>query len=261
MTTTILKPLDSGLYTNGKAVGTFFPHSVFPGSNVDARKGERIGDTNGISIQVAAASERTRNSNEYSTTTAVLSFVGEKTVTVTISSVMLSNLVMSAAVMGDNGLQMQAEATAVEVDLPEPGVWMMRHFSIRNVVVTKGAGEAAVIGDDYLIDTVSGQIETLVPDLSVIYDAPEVNEGFITGIASGDGIRGTIMTRAVNAQGRRFQMMLHDVQLRPTGALDIVADGDEEQVVELSGIAYPVPGQRPGMAIGWMRDITEESAL
>lgn len=260
MTTTILKPLDSGLYTNGKAVATFFPHTVFPGSNIDARKGERIGDTNGISIQVSAATERTRNSNEYSTATPVLSFVGEKEIVVRISSVQLSKLIMSAAVMGSRDVQMQTEANGVTVDLPEPGVWMLRHFSIQNAVVTKG-GEPAFLGDDYTIDTVSGQIETDFPDMSITYDAPEISEGFITGIAAGDGIRGTLMTRMVNAQGQRFQGLLNDIQLRPTGQFDIVVDGDEEQVIELEGKAYPVPGQRPGMAIGWMRDITEESAL
>lgn len=260
MTNTILKQVESGTYTNSKGVGTFAAHDVYPGANAPARKGVRIGDTNGISVQVSAATERTRNSNEYATATPILSFVGEKEITVRISSVQMTNLTLSAAVMGQQGVQMQAEATGVEVDLPEVGVWMLRHFSIQNVVVMKGV-EEAVLGDDYMIDTVSGQIETLVSGLSATYDAPEINEGFITGIASGDGIRGTLMFRGVNAQGRRVQMLLHDVQLRPTGQFDLVVDGEEEQVVELEGKAYPVPGQRPGMAIGWMRDITEESAL
>lgn len=259
MTTTILKPLDSGLYTNGKGVWHFFPHTVFPGANIPARKGVRGGDTNGITVQVAAGSERIRNANEYSTATAVLSFIGEKTTTVTVSAVQLSNLILSASVMGKEEVQSQASAAGVTVDLDEPGVWMMRHYSLTNVIVTDATDTPAVIGDDYLLDTVSGQIETFKPGLTITYDAPEITTGFITGIAAGYGIRGTLTFRGVNAQGRRVQVMLYDVVLRPTGALDLVVDGEEEQVVELQGTAYPVTGQPAGMAIGWMRDITDET--
>lgn len=259
MTTTILKPLDSGLYTNGKGVWNFYPHTVFPGANVEARKGVRGGDTNGITVQVAAGSERTRNSNEYSTATAVLSFIGEKTTTVSVTAVQLSNLILSASVMGKEEKQSQAAASGVTVALDEPGVWLMRHYSITNVTVTDATDEPAVIGDDYILDAVSGQIETLKSGLTITYDAPEISTGFITGIAAGDGIRGTLTFRGVNAQGRRVQVMLYDVVLRPTGALDLVVDGEEEQVVELQGTAYPVTGQPAGMAIGWMRDITDET--
>lgn len=260
MTTTILKPLDSGLYTNGKGVWNFFPHTVFPGTNIDARKGARGGDTNGIRVQVAAGSERTRNSNEYSTATAVLSFIGEKTTTVTVSAVQLSKMILAASVMGKEEVQSQAAAVAVSADLDEPGVYMLRHYSITNVAVTDATDEAAVLGTDYLIDQVSGQIETLTAGLTITYDAPEISTGFITGIGAGDGIRGTLTFRGVNAQGRRVQVMLYDLVLRPTGALDLVVDGEEEQVVELQGTAYPVAGQPAGMAIGWMRDITDETA-
>lgn len=260
MTTTILKPLDSGLYTNGKGVGNFFPHTAFPGLNAPFRKGVRIGDTNGISVQVAAGSERVRNSNEYATATPVLSFVGEKTTTVTISAVQMSNMILAASVMGKEEIQQQEAAAGVVVELGEPGVYKLRHFNLENVLVANSSDEPAFLGDDYLIDAISGQVEPLTSGLTITYDAPEITTGFVTGIGSSDGIRGTLIFRGVNAQGVKVLVEIWDVVLRPTGALDLVVDGEEEQVVELQGTAYPVPGMPSGMAIGRMRVITEEAA-
>lgn len=56
MTNSILKQVESGTYTNGKGVGTFAAHDVYPGANAPARRGVRVGDTNGISVQVTSVS-------------------------------------------------------------------------------------------------------------------------------------------------------------------------------------------------------------
>lgn len=260
MTTTILKPLDSGLYTNGKGVGTFYPHTVFPGINAPMRKGIRIGDTNGITVQVAAGSERVRNSNEYSTATPKLSFIGEKTTTVTISAVQMSKMVLAASVMGKEEVQQQTAAAGVVVELGEPGVYKLRHFNIENIQVANDSDAPVFLGDDYLVDAISGQVEPLISGLTITYDAPEITTGFITGLGSSDGIRGTLIFRGVNAQGVKVLVEIWDIVLRPTGALDLVVDGEEEQVVELQGTAYPVTGMPAGQAIGRMRVITEEAA-
>lgn len=141
MTSTILRPLDPGLYTNAKGVCNFYPYDVFPGPNTPLRKGIRIGDTNGVTLQVAAATERVRNSNEYSRVNAVKRSIGEVEVTSTIAAVMMSDFILSAAVMGEEGVQSQAAESGVSVTVSGKGVYKLRHYNIQDPVFTLPGGK------------------------------------------------------------------------------------------------------------------------
>lgn len=109
------------------------------------------------------------------------------------------------------------------------------------------------MGEHFLIDRVSGQLEALTDEeMALLYDAPEISTGFVTGIASSNGVRGSLVFRGVNDEGVRIMAEIWDMQYTPTSALDLVKDGEEENVVDLSGRAYPVTGMPEGQSIGRM---------
>lgn len=256
---TILRPLSNGLYTSGKAVGYFYPHAVAPISDEIAAKGLRFGDWDELSISVEVGDETVRYSKEHNVATPVLTTAGEMTVTVTATVVQFSDFIRAAAVMGDVGVRSQEAKVGQTKELLEAGVYFLGGYGLTNVSATKESGGAAELGVDYLIDTISGQIETLTDDLVVSYDIPALTSGFMSGIGSSTGIRGAVIIRMVNKQGVRSIVRLHDVEFRPSGGRQLVIDGTESSTIQLTGTAYPVAGKLPGQEIGYEMDISAET--
>lgn len=255
---TILRPLDNGFYTSGKAVGHFYPHIVAPVNDDIPAKGYRFGDWDELSINVEVGEESTRQSKEHNVPTTVLNTPGDINVTVTATVAQMSDFVRAASIMGDNGVRSQAARTAVVKSLPEKGIYYLGAYGLTNVSVDVG-GVPGVLGTDYMIDAISGQIETLVDDVEITFDVPALTSGYMSGIASTTGIRGMIIVRMVNKQGVRSTIRLHDVELRPAGARQLVIDGTETSTIQLTGTAYPVSGKPVGHEIGYEMDITSET--
>lgn len=259
---TILRELSSGLYTSGKAVGHFYPHTTPPLTDAVPAKGLRFGDWDELSLEVTVGEETARQSKEHTVPVNRLSNPGEITVTVNATVAQLSDWVRAASVMGDVGVRTQTAQSGVTKTLAEPGVYFLGFFGITNVVVSKADASVAILGEDYLLDAVSGQIETIgagMDGAEVEFDAPALTTGYMSGIASSDGIRGMIMIRMVNKQGVRSLIRLHDLQLRPNGARSLVIDGTEISTIQLTGTAFPVSGKPAGFEIGYEMDITEET--
>lgn len=245
---TILKPLDSGLYTKGRGVIHFFPFSD-PSDPNSWSKGIRVGDCDAFSVQVEVT-ESERYSNEHDIKTLVLTPIDEIKATVTVTAAQMSEFMRAAAVLGTQTTLDQTAETGLTLSISEPGVYKLGGFGAVNVLVDK-SGEVAVLGTDYLIDAASGLFEALTGGLEVTYDLPAVSGTFATGIASGTGIRGKMIYRGVNAQGVKVYLELHDVELRPTGANGYISD--DIWTTELSGTARPVSSQPH--PIGFERDL------
>ena len=242
---TILKPLSNGLYTIGKGVVHFYPLTD-PNDPSSYSKGVRLGDMDALSVTVEVGSTTDRFSNEYSIKTLVKSIPAEITATVSVTLTQMSDFVRAAALMGSEGVFSQTSETESVKDLgaTSAGVYWLGAYGVTNVSVDVGA-TAATIGTDYMLDPVSGQIEILtdysggVENVVVTYDAPEIVDRFITGIASNTGIRGRFVFRGVNADGPKSLMELNYVELRPAGGRDYISESDV-QAIELTGSAYPV---------------------
>lgn len=256
---TILRPLSNGLYTPGKGVTHFFPHVTAPLSDTIPPLGYRLGDSDEVSVNIEAGEEVNRESTEYSVGTVVSSVISSQKVTVALTLLQYSNLLRAASLMGDMGVRSQTAEADVSRTLLVPGVYYLGGTNLQNVEVTKTAGGAAVEGTDYILDAVSGQIETLVASIKVDFDRPSLSTGFITGIASSQGIRGMLMFRGVNKQGVRPLLRLHDVQLRPSSARQLITTGATNGTIGLTGTAFPVGGKPSGQEIGYEMDITEDT--
>ncbi|UFM66799.1 hypothetical protein LOS78_12770 [Paracoccus sp. MA] len=227
---TILTPLD-GLYTIGKGVAHFRPRDSVSGLFF------RLGDMDNLDINVEVT-ETERYSNEYSVKTLSKKLIDQIKVTVTMGLAQLSDLARAAAVMGKSETYSQEAETGKTLSVSEPGIYKLDGYGIRNLDVDK-SGVPAVEGVDYKVDPASGFFEALTSGLELTYDIPEISDRWATGIASGTGIRGTLIYRGTNAEGVRVLVVLHDVELRPSGARSYISASDI-QIVNLTGTAYPV---------------------
>ena len=245
---TILRALDSGLYTRGKGVIHIFLFAN-PADPSSWSKGFRIGDCDAFTAQVEIT-ESERYSNEHDVRTLVLKPIDEIKATITVTAAQMSELMRAAAILGTQTTMDQGAASGLTLSVDEAGVRKLAGFGATNVVVTKG-GESAILGTDYLLDAPSGLFEAMSGDLEVTYDLPAVTGKFAAGIASGTGLRGKLIYRGVNSLGVKVYLELHDVELRPTGARGYISD--EIQTVELSGTAYPVSTEEH--PIGFERDL------
>lgn len=256
---TILRALSNGLYTPGKAVGYFYPHTEAPLNDEIPAKGYRLGDSDEISIQVNVGEDVTRESKEHNVATVVTSIPGAIEVVVTATLTQFSDFIRAASLMGNMGQRSQEARTGVVKELGEPGAYFLGSYGITNVSVETSAGAEAVLGTDYMLDAVSGQIETLVSGLTATFDVPALSSGFQSGIASSEGIRGMLLLRATNRQGVRSIIRIHDIPLRPASARQIVSDGTDIGTIQLTGTALPAPGKPIGYEIGYEMDITLET--
>lgn len=226
----ILTPLGSELYTIGKGVAHFCPHDSTDG------KFFRLGDMDSFDV-TTTATDIPRYSNEYPVKTLAKKMIDQVEVTVSMVLAQLSALAREAAVMGKAGTFSQESETGKTLTLDTPGVYLLGGYGAQNLEVTK-FGEPAVEGVDYKVDPPSGKFEAITSGLELTYDLPQISNRWVTGIASGTGIRGKIVYRGTNAEGVRVLVVLHDVELRPSGARSYIS-ASEIQLVTLTGTAYP----------------------
>lgn len=249
---TILKPLSSGLYTIPKGVLYLYPFA--DASDPESYEvGYRIGDCDAVSINIELT-ETERFSNEHDVKTLAKKLIDELKATFSFTAAQLSEVIRAAALMGSAGTHDQSEQLAQTKILAQPGAYWLGGYGLNNVVVTKDGAEPAVLNTDYMLDAASGQIETFTADMTVEYDIPEVTGKFVTGIASGTGLRGMLMYRGTNKEGVQPLLQLWDIEVRPDGERSYISEsGISTQA--FTGTAYPVGGKSDGFSIGFERDL------
>lgn len=251
--------LGSGFYQTPKAIAYFAAFSD-PNDPTSYDTFVRLGDMDSFSIEVSVEEEEVK-SNEYPVSQTVDEYETDKTTNVSMTLKQLSNVARAASIMGENGVQQQAEEMQVVKDFltAEPGTYSLDAWSVENVTAVDDMDAALVEGTDFKVDKASGMVEIMTP-CTITYDKPAISEGFISGIASGSGLRGMIVVRGVNAKGPRSMHVLKNVRLRPSGGRDLITSDTSPQSVELTGKAFPVSGGDQRYAIGYERDITAETA-
>ena len=257
---TILNPLPLDFYSVGKGVLHFFPKPA-PG-HVGPVLGYRLGDPQSFSINVEVTSEPIM-SNEHDDRTSVGDLTTEKTVTITLSVRQTSDIVRAAAVMGTVGKYSQEEAMGLTVTFGEPGVYDLGDYGITINGVTIDGVDAIEgtpeNGGDYLVDRRSGKVQTFTDGVMIDYDRPAITQDFATGIGSGAGLEGKVVMTGVNRQGKRSEVVIWDVSLKPSGAREFISDS-EIQAIELTGTVRPVAGRKPGYEYGYEKDLPPLSA-
>ncbi|MGQ3049852.1 MAG: hypothetical protein ACT6Q8_24245 [Niveispirillum sp.] len=245
--TAVFSPLSSDLYSIPKGQILF--------RKAGAKSFALLGDADNFSLEVAVERDE-RYSNEYGTRTLVDTIITQTSATVSMTLLQMSGLIRALSVLGEDSTMTQTATTAQTIDITgvkAGGIVKTPHLAISNVVIT---GMDA--GDDYRVNGPTGTIEFLIDvpggTTSATYDAAAVTSGHQSGVASGTGLRGTLMFVGTNSKGPKALLMLHDVQLTPAGARAFLSDTDRSSI-ELTGTAFPIAGQPAGFAIGYEQTI------
>lgn len=249
MSTTILTPLSNATYTKGKGVAYFYP-TADENDPFSFTDGYRLGDMDSLALSIDIT-DSGRDSNEYATKTRTITFVDEVAATVSMKLAQMSDTAIAASLMGKREIFSQPAQPGLTMTIPSGSVRWLGGYDIALTSVTVEGDLEAVAGVDYLFDAPSGQIEAKV-NIVVAYDIPAISGGFVSGIASGRGLRGMLLFRSVNAQGRKSVLRLHSVDLKPgSGGREYISD--DIMVADIAGTAYPVAGQPDGFSIGFER--------
>lgn len=254
MSQTILRPLSNGLYTAPKGVAHFyeFANSLDPNS---ALPGVRLGDMNSFQVNVTVEKQEI-DSNEYGVSTTVAERISKVSVEVTIELKQLSPVVQAASVLGRRASFAQVAAPGQTLEVSEPGVYKLAGFGVSMVNVVDDTGLVLVNNVDYMLDSDGGQVQILTEGIRIVsYDVPAISNKFASGIASGNGIRGSITLVHTNTDGVRNVLVLNDIELTPSAAREFITSGSEPQTVTLTGKAYPVAGKPAGFEIGFIKEI------
>ena len=252
MASTILRALPNSFYTDGKGVAHYY---VFenPDDPTSFGPGVRLGDMDAMTLSVELTEGDTRYSNEYDMKTAALTPVSEIDCKLSLTLAQLTETAVASALMGKRSAFTQAAQAGLTKTLAAGEIAFLGGYDVQitDAELTAGGGDATP-GVDYLIDAASGQIEAVV-GLTVTYSIPAVSDKIKIGIASGVMPRGMLIFRGVAAQGKRKIVRLHDVQLKPSGGLDLISDG--LLTVQLEASCYPIAGQEDGYAIGIVTEV------
>lgn len=252
MSTTILRPLANSLYTEGRGVAHFYPF-LNPDDPTSYGPGVRLGDMDALTLTVEVTDGETRFSKEYDVKTATITPVDEISCKLDLTVAQLSETAVMAALMGKRAPFTQAAQTDQNRIVAAGEVVFLGGFDaiITEAVVT-GTQEPALIGTDYLFDSVSGQLQA-VRGVEVTYSIPAVSDRIKIGIASGEMPRGMLIFRGVAKQGKNKIWRIHDVQLKPSGGLDLISEGILTPT--LTATCSPVSGQDDGFSIGVAVDV------
>lgn len=251
MATTILRALPNSFYSEGKGVAHFYaftnaddPTSYGPGI--------RLGDMDAMNLAVEMTEGDTRYSNEYDVKTAALTPVSEIDCKLSLTLAQLTETAVASALMGKKAPFTQTAQTGLSKTLAAGEIAFLGGYDVQITDATLVAGGAAQAGVDYVIDAASGQIEA-ISAIEIEYSIPAVSDKIKIGIASGVMPRGMLIFRGVAAQGKRKIVRIHDVQLKPSGGLDLISDG--LLTVQLEASCYPIAGQEDGYAIGIVTEV------
>lgn len=185
------------------------------------------------------------------------------TVSLTLGMVTDLNRSLAAASNLDYVEQTSGSQTATITGVEAGGVYRLPHVSISAVTVEDDAGTpvAYTLGTHYEIDAEAGLIRiiaipaTASENAVVDYTAAAIVEAdgkAMLGFASNVNRRGQLMLRGTN-DGVKSYVLLHDVQLRPTGAASY--QGDDYASIQLTGKIFADMSQAEGFEYGWEKTL------
>lgn len=251
---TVLTPLSPGLYTPGTGALFFFPFTD-PDDPESYAEGYHLGDLDDFSINVEITKGE-RKSNNYSTAQKVKTWVTEISVTGSATLVQLSDLVRAISMSGNVEKFSQAAATAevLTIEAGKKGVYSTGKFGISNVTATLGVAETPMVkGVDFKVDAGSGLIELIADnteEVNITYDAMEITDRFMTGIASSDGMYGLLKFIGVNDQGVKPCVGLYSTVIRNSGGRSFISP-DNPGTISVEFDAFPHPDKESPFEFGY----------
>lgn len=254
MSTTILRPLANSLYTEGKGVAHFYPF-VDENDPTSYGPGVRLGDMDALTLTVEVTDGETRFSNEYSTKTAVLTPVSEVSCKLDMTVAQLTETAIQAALMGKRAPFTQAARSNLSISAKAGEVVFLGGYDpLISDAMNTDTMVPAILGTDYVIDGPSGQLQAINDVEITDYSLPEISGRFKTGIASGQMPRGMLIFRGVAQQGVKKVWRIHNVQLKPSGGLDLISDGILTPTI--TATCSPIAGEDDGFSIGVVTEVS-----
>ena len=249
----LFSPLSSNFYSIPKATIFFKP--------TGALIFELLGDAD--TVEIATEIEETpRFTNECGLRTKVREVVTQLDLTLSMSLAQLSPFNRGLSLLADSVEHTQsADPGHVQVITGGGalGIYELDSAFLSSLSVTDGATTTAyVLNVNYKIDLLGGYIQIiLVPggaddDLEVTYDIDAIVSADAIdkiGIGNNSDIRGAMVIRGTGDVGPNVRLKLHDVQLRPSGARNYIAETDFD-IIELEGNIFRDDTQPSGFELG-----------
>jgi hypothetical protein len=256
--TTPFTPLSSGLYAIPKGQVLFKPEGS------DAY--ELLGDTDAVELEIAVE-ETERFSNEDGERTKVLTVINQVDATLTMTLMQLTDRNRALSLLGALNYFTQAADTGLTLNIPVltiGGIYSLNgDIAIDDSTIVVESGDAvpvAYVADvNYKLDKHTGLIEIVSKplgadnEIDITYDIEAIVAGdkkARIGIASDTSNRGAFIYRGTNSQGPRTQLVIHDVQLRPSSPRALISDTDFAGI-EIEGAVFKDGTKPAGMQLGW----------
>lgn len=255
----IFKPLSNDLYAIPKAQIMFKPQ----GSSAF----ELLGDTDDVNLE-ATVEETERYTNEAGVRILAKTIVTQVDALLSMTLVQLSDRNRALSLLGEPVNVTQSAVAAGTVTIEDADytdkIYPLGALNVSDVVVTDGAGTTTLTIDvDYKLDAKAGFIQLINKpvgaddDVEVEFDAPAIvdADGLAKiGIANKTENRGTLIIRGTNEVGPKVMLVLHDVQLRPSGGRAYISETDLD-TIEVEGRVFRDENQPAGFELGYEQEI------
>lgn len=227
-----------------------------------------LGDAEAFTI-TPDLTEIERYSKEYPTRTLARTDVTQRGGTIGLTLLHFTPTLRGAMFMADPTstlVQTAVLAGSVEFDGVAVGdIYSLGAVDVAVSAVTDGESspKAYTAGTHYRVDRRTGFVEILAKpdgagsDITVSYTAPEITAAAARqslGLMANTGVRGEIFARGVGDIGPLDEVTLWDVELRPSGDIEIQG-GDDYQQIALTGRLYADGTKASGYQYGRIRAI------
>jgi hypothetical protein len=255
----IFKPLSNDLYAIPKAQIMFQPAGT--------DRLELLGDTDEVTLETTVE-ETERYTNEAGVRILAKTIVTQVDALLNMTLVQLSDRNRALSLLGEPVNTTQAAAVATVKTFADvehtDKIYALDALDVDNVVVTDGAGSVTyTIEVDYKLDAKAGFVQLINKpvgaddDLEVTFDSAAIlaTDGLAKiGIANKTENRGKLIIRGTNEVGPKVMLVLHDVQLRPSGGRAYISETDLD-TVEVEGRVFRDENQPAGYELGYEQEI------
>lgn len=255
----IFKPLSNDLYAIPKAQIMFQPAGT--------DRLELLGDTDEVTLETTVE-ETERYTNESGVRILAKTIVTQVDALLNMTLVQLSDRNRALSLLGEPVNTTQAAAVATVKTFADvehtDKIYALDALDVTNVVVTDGAGAVTyVLETDYKLDAKAGFVQLINKpvgaddDLEVTFDSTAIlaTAGLAKiGIANKTENRGKLIIRGTNEVGPKVMLVLHDVQLRPSGGRAYISETDLD-TVEVEGRVFRDDSQPAGYELGYEQEI------
>ncbi len=248
-------PLRPGAYT--------IPRGQIIGRPVGQAHFERLGDTNGFSLEIST--ERARRYRRDSPTRVLgASSVTQIEASISFSLVQWHARARSWSVMSDLGWLTQANQSSMTTTVDSPKQGQVIRLGAVDVTVGSGGtfddsgGTTWTEGTNYYVDSAAGLVMIGAPpdgaasSIDIPWTAPEITdtaERAELGIGSNVDLDLELLVRGVNTQGVRSMLHLHRVAISSDGR-PYISESDDYEALEYSGDVINDVTQPAGFELG-----------